>query len=532
VTYYVQRSSNFKALPQFLTIQSNILGQAGTTSYTDTNAVGSGPFFYRVGAGTPPMPTVRCVDLNCTNPVPPYIDWTTAATNIQDAIDVANPADVVVVTNGVYQTGGYVVQSSPTTLSNRVAVTKEITVKSVNGAVATTIRGYEPPPGTDDPADWHPVNCAYLTTNALLIGFTLTDGHIGVNSYTTNCSVRDCVIASNYAGGALCGTLYNCLLIGNTNSCAGAGCSESMLNDCMVISNCCAANGGGAFYSSLDRCTLAGNLARMGGGAAASSTLNNCLVISNRNLAGPGGGLYWCTAVNSTIVGNSISDFSMGAGTHGSLLTNCILYYNSGGEQECSPLPPDHCCVPHGFSPTTVTNEPLFINPLAGDFRLQSNSPCINAGNNSSVTSRNDLDGNPRISGGTVDIGAYEFQNPSSTISFAWLQQYGLPTDGSADFIDTDHDGLSNWQEWRAGTSPVDSSSVLKMLSLTNDVSGTTVSWQSVAGVNYSVERSDLTDERGFSTTQTNILGQSGTTSFTDTNGIGAPRLYYRARVE
>ena len=45
VYYYLQRSSNLADDPPFITIQSNILGN----SFIDTNAVGAGPFFYRVG---------------------------------------------------------------------------------------------------------------------------------------------------------------------------------------------------------------------------------------------------------------------------------------------------------------------------------------------------------------------------------------------------------------------------------------------------------------------------------------------------
>src|SRR5208283_4107650 len=74
--------------------------------------------------------TVLYVDLNSTNPTPPYADWTTAATNIQDAVAAAAVGDTVLVTNGVYNNGSGLGSDVSVV---RVAVNKLIALQSVNG---------------------------------------------------------------------------------------------------------------------------------------------------------------------------------------------------------------------------------------------------------------------------------------------------------------------------------------------------------------------------------------------------------------
>src|SRR5436309_2309148 len=79
------------------------------------------------------LAAVHYVDVNGTKATSPYTDWTTAATNIQAAVDAAAAGDEVVVTNGIYATGGRD--------GNRVKVDKPLSVRSINGPQVTSIDG-------------------------------------------------------------------------------------------------------------------------------------------------------------------------------------------------------------------------------------------------------------------------------------------------------------------------------------------------------------------------------------------------------
>jgi PKD repeat protein len=482
---------------------------------------------------------VHYVALNSLAPAAPYSSWATAATNIQDAVDAASVSGaLVLVSNGVYRTGGRVVYGA---LTNRVAVTKPLIVSSLTGPEFTTIMGYQEPGITNSDSA---VRCAYVTNGAVLMGFTLTNGatrtagdNLKENSGGAVWSelsgmVSNCVIAGNassvWGGGAIGGDLVSCAIHENSTPYDGGGAYYCSLSHCALSGNAAFYGGGAASYSVLNQCVVNANSTGINGGGAEGSTLNNCL-ISDNTAKGNGGGAYESTLNNCTIAGNSASS---GGGAYESQLNNCIVLNNSANFDSYCTL--TYCCtspLPNG--PGNFIANPLFVNPAGGDYRLQAGSPCINAGNNANAVGTTDLDGRPRIVGGAVDIGAYEYQGQTLEAFIEWLQQFGLPTDGSADYADTDHDGMNNYQEWRAGTDPTNSLSVLKLLTPSATGARVTLTWQSVPTRSYYVLRSTNLGAAGsFSLLATNIPGLSGATSYTDTNAPLPGPAFYRVGVQ
>ena len=352
----------------------------------------------------------------------------------------------------------------------------------------------------------------------------------------------------------------------NTAWLYGGGCSESTLTNCLISSNNCPgysynSEGGGLFDSVAVGCLISNNTAYFSGGGASQSFLDRCTVIANFApffLSGGGGGTKECIVNNSIIRSNSAYGASGGVlnnstvthnsgGTYNVIwANNSIVYYNSGTNTVFVNAIDywSGCCTPDLLGPANFTNAPLFVNANGGDFHLSSNSPCINAGNNSYYIwgygghplGNSDFDGNARVSGGTADAGAYEFQSPVSRISYVWLGRYGLLPSGSIDVADPDLDGMSNYKEWISGTDPTNSSSLLKMLPLsrTNTASGVLVQWQSAYQKTYFLERAvDLSATGGFSLIQSNVFSsQDGIMSYIDRSATNQGPYFYRVGVQ
>ncbi|MFA6631426.1 MAG: PKD domain-containing protein, partial [Kiritimatiellia bacterium] len=260
---------------------------------------------------------------------PPYDGgWETAATNIQDALDVALDGDTVLVTNGVYDAGGRVAPGD-TTLKTRVIVTNAVTVRSVNGPEATLIVGQ---PHTTGGLGDTAVRGVYLNNGGVLSGFTVTNGFTRSGTSTT---------ASYVGGGVRCegvaAAVSNCVIVANQAAMRGGGVFQGTLTDCRVITNIVVSSstsaGGGGVYGAAVSVSLIENNRTLGsstdGGGTHSCTLDRCTLRGNAS-ARHGGGAYLSTLVSCTVESNSA--VQQGGGAHSPVVvTNSLIRWNTAG---------------------------------------------------------------------------------------------------------------------------------------------------------------------------------------------------------
>ncbi len=263
----------------------------------------------------------------------------------------------------------------------------------------------------------------------------------------------------NQGGGALCsGTTVT--LTGNTfinnsaqgpdyyvenGSGGGANVSGTLvrLTGNTFAGNSASLHGGGVLCSGV--VTLSGNTFKLntaptGGGLYAECStvqlLNNLFVNNSQTALSSKGGGVWVRAaavdiINNTITANTAAGSGGGVAFQVDGLSEVLHVYNNilwgntananGGDVHLIGTGLRKEFVNNNASELTgvwdlftgnLDLAPAFADPVNADYHLTAASPCVNAGTNGAPElPATDLDGDPRIAGGTVDMGAYEFSN-------------------------------------------------------------------------------------------------------------------------
>jgi hypothetical protein len=105
-------------------------------------------------------------------------------------------------------------------------------------------------------------------------------------------------------------------------------------------------------------------------------------------------------------------------------------------------------------------------------------------------------------------------------------------TGNASDNADPDGDGSTNGQEFTAGTNPKNAASVLNIASVQTNGNDIVVSFASVAGKIYRLERSATLQSGSWATVRENISGTGGVVQVTDTNAALQPARFYRLNVQ
>ncbi len=391
---------------------------------------------------------IACVDAGNANPIPPYTNWATAAQSIQDAIDAVDAGAVILVTNGIYATGG---KSMSGDTPSRIAVDKAITLLGVNGAEQTIIEGAWDPATTNGTAS---VRCAWLEEGAMIGGFTLRNGsctnngggiwsaQLEVEANVMGCTITNCRAAVN-GGGAFRGQLKDCVLSGNAAA-NGGGAMLAILDGCSLAMNA-ASYGGGANQGRLEDCEVVGNTSANGAGVyrafvkrtliATNSgfgilegTAVNCRLIANTGSGAGSSAVLGCLLRGNTPYGSSNSTnlnctFTENATTVlNGRSTNCLFSFNRSTSEGAF----QSYCVFQSASTIAdmKTSVAAFPNLLGDGMHIAGDSPCLGRGTNTGLVEC-DIDGQPF--GNPPAIGCDEWNPQPLLVSQPRLMPGTLP---------------------------------------------------------------------------------------------------------
>jgi parallel beta-helix repeat protein len=278
-------------------------------------------------------------------------------------------------------------------------------------------------------------------------GVGVSGDHPVLTGYTvnvTNCTVSGNSIYNSPAGvycrvtGTATSLVQGNLITGNANT-YGTGSGGGLYLDGngaqLALNNAIVGNSAGygaGLYTNGANFTAASNLiannstTQLGSGVGAGAyiyqgtgyLINNTIASNTSAPGGDAGGVMadgtTLTLANNIVALNQVGGIAKNAGATLSLRNNDVF---NNATYQYKGLPD-----PLG---TNVKVDPLFVNVLTSNYHLQSTSPCIDAGDNSYLQSGwVDIDGNPRIGGTIVDIGADEYK-VGSAIKLAITTQPG-----------------------------------------------------------------------------------------------------------
>lgn len=296
--------------------------------------------------------------------------------------------------------------------------------------------------------------------------------------------VTNCTFTGNHAnnyGGAMnvrdsVSMITNCSFIENTASKGGGAMrlnpgSNLTITNCIFTRNSAAGNGGGMNYNecspTITNCTFTENSAGSKGGGIrngnSSPTFTNCTF--TRNAAGNKGGAMHNTIDSHPILYNCIlwADNALSEGPELSLSNNSSYLVSHSDVQGGWP----------GIG--NINRNPVFANAAGGDLHLLATSPCVDAGDPNYVAGPNetDLDGNPRIMGGRIDMGAYEYPNaapvadagPDQTV-YAWIDGFAVVKSNGSGSFDPDGDELTYRWSWEIEGEVFEANGVVPLIAL------------------------------------------------------------------